>query len=562
MDLATQVLAEGLPPGLPKTYVAQAKWGQVPYSTLYHRAHGRPSKKDKAIRQQYLNPSEEKALVKYLLRMRDLGFPVRIKYLPSLAFIIARQRSTTGRTIKPPGKNWPKAFQQRHPELKSRKLNAIDWNRHDSNIYDKIVEWFEVIGKVLQDSAILPENVYNMDEIGVMLSMLGSIKVLIGKDDRQNHRGAGVKRTMVTAIECVSGDGRALPPMIIWPATTHRSNWTTYPTPGWHYARSESGYTDSKISLEWLKRVFDPQTKALAQGRPRILISDGFGTHETLEILEYCFENNITLCRIPSHTSHKLQPCDVGVFSPLKTAYREQVEQLYRGGANTVGKEHFTSLYGPARDLVVTSRNIKAGWIKAGLFPFNPDRVLKDIQKPLAQLTVPKTSNAMVDSSPQNEVLQTPVTTEALTSLRSCLEEDAHALDETSRERLRKLANAAHASFAECALLQDENRLLFKQNNEAKRRRSAKSTVIGKAKVISYEDIEEARRKRAAKDAAKASGKRGRGRPRKSSVSAAGSKPSRTRRSEAEVAEDEVVASGLGDYCSVLQFPEIGRAHV
>jgi hypothetical protein len=71
----------------------------------------------------------------------------------------------------------------------------------------------------------------------------------------------GVKRTMVTAIECISANGRSLLPIIIWPATTHQSNWTTFPTPGWHYACSESGYTDSKISLEWLKRVFDRQTK-------------------------------------------------------------------------------------------------------------------------------------------------------------------------------------------------------------------------------------------------------------------------------------------------------------
>ena len=104
----------------------------------------------------------------------------------------------------------------------------------------------------------MPENIYNMDETGVMLSMLGSVKVLVGKDDARNYRGAGVKRTMVTAIECISADGRSLLPLIIWSASTHRSNWTTYPTPGWHYACSESGYTDSKIGLEWLKRVFDP----------------------------------------------------------------------------------------------------------------------------------------------------------------------------------------------------------------------------------------------------------------------------------------------------------------
>jgi hypothetical protein len=29
------------------------------------------------------------------------------------------------------------------------------------------------------------------------------------------------------------------------------------------------------------------------------------------------------LCRLPSHTSHKLQPCDVAVFAALKAAYRD-----------------------------------------------------------------------------------------------------------------------------------------------------------------------------------------------------------------------------------------------
>lgn len=198
--------------------------------------------------------------------------------------------------------------------------------------------------------------------------MLSSIKVFVGKDDRRDCRGAGVKHTMVTAIKCISADGRFLPPLIIWPASTHRSNGTTFPTPGWHYAHSETGCTDSKISLEWPKRVFDPQTKALANQKPRMLISDGFGTHETLEFLEYCSTNNIILCRLPSHTSHKLQSCDVAAFGPLKAAYRDQVERLYRGGADIVGKEHFTSLYSPARERAFTKKNILAGWAKLAYF--------------------------------------------------------------------------------------------------------------------------------------------------------------------------------------------------
>jgi hypothetical protein len=161
----------------------------------------------------------------------------------------------------------------------------------------------------MDEIGVMRRNVYNMDEIGVMLFMLGSVKVLAGKADLPAYRGTRVKRTTVIAIECISAYGTYLNPMVVWPATIHRSDWTTYNTPGWHYACSESGYTDSKISLEWLKRVFDLQTKKRANGKPRMLVCDGSSTHEMLEILEHCFTNDILLCRLPSHTSYKLQ-CD------------------------------------------------------------------------------------------------------------------------------------------------------------------------------------------------------------------------------------------------------------
>lgn len=125
-----------------------------------------------------------------------------------------------------------------------------------------------------------------MDKTGVMLCMLGSIKVLVGKDDPRDYRGVCIKRTMVTTIECINANSRFLLSMNIWLATTHRSKWTMFPNLEWHNECSESGYTDSKISLEWLKRVFDSQTKANANQYPRVLICDGIGSHKTLEILE------------------------------------------------------------------------------------------------------------------------------------------------------------------------------------------------------------------------------------------------------------------------------------
>jgi len=51
---------------------------------------------------------------------------------------------------------------------------------------------------------------------------------------------------------------------------------------------------------------------------------------------------------------------------------------------------------------------------------------------------------------------------------------------------------------------------LFKQNNKAKVRQLTKLTIVGKAKVISYKDIEKERVKHAAKEAAAALKKRSR----------------------------------------------------
>ena len=319
----------------------------------------------------------------------------------------------------------------------------MDWNRHEKNIYGKVVHWFEVIGKILQDPTVLAENVYNMDKTGVMLSMLASVKVLVGKDNKRCYRGGRVKRTTVTAIECISGDGRYLDPMIIWPAS--RSNWTTFPTPGWQYAYSDSGYTDSKISLEWLKRIFDPQIKQRANNKPRVLICDGFGTHESLEILEFCFENDIILCRLPSHTSYKLQPCDVAVFAPLKASYRDQVDRLERGGVNTIGKEHFTALYSPSRQVAFTPKNIKAGYAACGLFPFNPERVLRSMPTPADEQATASVDEVRVGPHLQDVEVQipvtpvTPVSAESLMLLQNLIiQRDAHTLDETSKQNLAR----------------------------------------------------------------------------------------------------------------------------
>ncbi|KAF1831134.1 hypothetical protein BDW02DRAFT_455946, partial [Decorospora gaudefroyi] len=110
--------------------------------------------------------------------------------------------------------------------------------------------------------------------------------------------------------------------------------------------------------------------------------------------------------------------------------------------------------------------------------------------KPLANLTIPKANEIDVKACEQNEVPLTPITpisAEGLVSLRNLIiEQDASALDETHKQNLQRHLH----KLAKAAL-----------NNEAKVRQSTKSLVLGKAKGIGYEELVEAREKRAKKDA-------------------------------------------------------------
>lgn len=45
------------------------------------------------------------------------------------------------------------------------------------------------------------ETVYNMDEMGILLSTLNSLTVLAGRIETRKYRGAGVQHTVITSIE-------------------------------------------------------------------------------------------------------------------------------------------------------------------------------------------------------------------------------------------------------------------------------------------------------------------------------------------------------------------------
>lgn len=154
---------------------------------------------------------------------------------------------------------------------------------------------------------------------------------------RSDRRGRPVlmqpgNREWVTVIESINCQGWALPAKVIFAGKLHQASWYESVVPDdWHIGVSEKGWTSDDLGLQWLKEVFDPSTRRRTVGTHRLLILDGHGSHVAPEFDQYCTANSIVVVQMPAHSSHLLQPLDVGCFSPLKTIYGRKVQEKNAG---------------------------------------------------------------------------------------------------------------------------------------------------------------------------------------------------------------------------------------
>jgi hypothetical protein len=88
-----------------------------------------------------------------------------------------------------------------------------------------------------------------------------------------------------------------------------------------YFAATQKGWTNENAGLYWLEHIFDRHTKAKAGNHRRLLIVDGHNSHVNMRFINYCDQNHILLAILPPHSTHRLQPLDVGLFAPLAQYY-------------------------------------------------------------------------------------------------------------------------------------------------------------------------------------------------------------------------------------------------
>jgi hypothetical protein len=195
-------------------------------------------------------------------------------------------------------------------------------------------------------------------------------------------------REFVTLLACICADGTSTPVSLIYKGESHdlQDSWVDQieETDEVYFAASANGWTCKSLGLQWLQKVFDPATKAKAGRSKRLLIVDGHSSHVNMEFINWADQNGIIIHILPAHTTHRLQPLDVGLFSPLSTAYSNQLNSLMHKGLGMVSmtKRFFYPLFRDAYWASFTKKNILHAFEKPGIFPVDPEKVLGKLKCP------------------------------------------------------------------------------------------------------------------------------------------------------------------------------------
>jgi hypothetical protein len=251
-------------------------------------------------------------------------------------------------------------------------------------------------------------DMWNFDETGFMMGVISSAMVVTTSDrqGRAKMRQPG-NREWTTVIQGVNSYGWAIPPFIVVSGKNHLASWyRDSPLPAdWVISLSSNGWTTNEIGLEWIKH-FNKHTSDRTKGAYRLLVLDGHESHVSADFQCYCKENKIVTLCMPAHSSHLLQPLDVGCFGPLKRSYGKEIEDLMRVHISHITKVEFFAAFKNAFMASFSEANVRGGFQGAGLVPFNPETVLSKLdvapRTPTPTGPPPATTDPWTSRTPQN----------------------------------------------------------------------------------------------------------------------------------------------------------------
>lgn len=300
-----------------------------------------------------------------------------------MLFAIGRGKPCTRRWAKDWLRSKKHLFRRKKGDTRTAARKAIQNRAH-------FEEWFAEYAKIKRENDIPAAFEWNADESGFRVGVLRGYWVWTYIDIDKPIQTDSDVRTLVTVMEACSAAGETVPPLVILPGVNLTGKFTRNSLEDdTLLAFSPNGYIDDQIALEWLDQ-FELLTRPANNHQKRLLLMDNHGSHLTFEFWNRCEAANIILFPLPPHSTHKLQPLDVGIFQLYKHYHQAHLQHMIEKGVLNYDKPEFLKGLHKVRKRAMRPRLILSAWAKCGLVPYKPAVVLDALEDPLSSALNPE----------------------------------------------------------------------------------------------------------------------------------------------------------------------------
>jgi hypothetical protein len=279
---------------------------------------------------------------------------------------------------------------------------AIEEARRSGCSKEEIRQFFATHGHLFERD---PALILNADETqvasGKKLKVLGvqGVRAIVASVGKLPH---------YTAMCCISASGHAFKPTFILPNLIYPPADLLELSEDAYFLSSDTGWMTQVGYLYWCHfmayeiSLYRLRLNPILAAQRILLVVDGHNSRATYEATAFLDSQGIDLLVLPAHSTHLIQPFDVGIASTLKQhldrLIKEAVGALQDEFGDftqfTQGQEAPESVVGATRKrlmtafldawhLTTTKTNVQSAFEAAGLVPIQPDRPLRNSLAPI-----------------------------------------------------------------------------------------------------------------------------------------------------------------------------------